>query len=82
MTLSEADLQTIRVLLRRRDDQIRFLYEREKEFSHSIEFAHGVVSSKAFKIARVLTAPVRKVKEHLKESKTSAGLSEKSSVAR
>jgi Rps23 Pro-64 3,4-dihydroxylase Tpa1-like proline 4-hydroxylase len=63
MTLSEADLQTIRVLLRRRDDQIRFLYEREKEFSHGLEFAHGVINSKAFKIARLLTAPVRKVKE-------------------
>ncbi|HEX6545079.1 MAG TPA: 2OG-Fe(II) oxygenase [Bryobacteraceae bacterium] len=68
MTLSEADLQTIRVLLRRRDDQIRFLYEREKEFSHGLEFAHGVVNSKAFKVARLITAPVRKLKERLRES--------------
>jgi Rps23 Pro-64 3,4-dihydroxylase Tpa1-like proline 4-hydroxylase len=68
MTLSEADLQTIRVLLRRRDDQIRFLYEREKEFSHGLEFAHGVINSKAFRMARLITAPVRKVRERMRES--------------
>jgi 2OG-Fe(II) oxygenase superfamily len=72
LTLSEADLQTIKILLQRRDDQIRFLYEREKEYSHSIEVASGVLGSKAFKIARLATAPVRKLKERMRENKMGA----------
>jgi hypothetical protein len=70
LTLSEDDLQTIKILLQRRDDQIHFLYEREKEYSHSIEVASGVLGSKAFKIARLITAPARKWKERARERRT------------
>jgi hypothetical protein len=41
----------------RRDSQIRFLYEREKEFS---EVVHGIVHSKMFRLYRALIWPVRK----------------------
>ena len=37
LTLSEADFQEIRVLMWRRDQQIQFLYEREKQFQEEIE---------------------------------------------
>ncbi|MFZ0594745.1 MAG: 2OG-Fe(II) oxygenase [Bryobacteraceae bacterium] len=70
LTLSEADLQTIKILLQRRDDQIRFLYEREKEYSHNIEVISDVLGSKAFTIARLATAPVRKLKERIRRYDT------------
>ena len=37
LTLSEEDFQEIRLLMRRRDHQIQFLYEREKQFQEEIE---------------------------------------------
>lgn len=56
-TLSEADVAAVHSLLARRDGQIRFLYEREKEFSSVI---HGILRSKSFRLYRALTWPARK----------------------
>jgi hypothetical protein len=56
-TLSEDDIAAVRNLLVRRDMQIRFLYEREKEFS---EVVHGVLRLKSFPLYRILAWPARK----------------------
>ena len=56
-TLCPEDIDALRILLVRRDSQIRFLYEREKEFS---EVVHGIVYSKMFRLYRALIWPVRK----------------------
>jgi hypothetical protein len=56
-TLSEEDVVAVRDLITRRDGQIRFLYEREKEFSAVV---HGIVRSKSFRLYRALTWPARK----------------------
>ncbi len=68
-TLTEEDVQTLKVLLKRRDDQIRFLYEREKEFSETFERADSILKSRSFKLARLATAPVRKLKERRRMDK-------------
>ena len=64
-TLTSEDEQAIRDLLTRRDTQIRFLYEREKEFSEAMERAFG---SATYKLACVLTWPLRKVKRAVRGS--------------
>jgi Rps23 Pro-64 3,4-dihydroxylase Tpa1-like proline 4-hydroxylase len=56
-TLTEEDVLAVRTLIVRRDGQIRFLYEREKEFS---EVIHGILRSKSFRLYRTLTGPARK----------------------
>jgi Rps23 Pro-64 3,4-dihydroxylase Tpa1-like proline 4-hydroxylase len=56
-TLSEEDVVAVQSLITRRDGQIRFLYEREKEFSAVV---HGILQSKSFRLYRALTWPVRK----------------------
>jgi hypothetical protein len=56
-TLRDEDVQAVRSLLVRRDTQIRYLYEREKEFS---EVLHGIFSSPSLRLLRVLTWPARK----------------------
>lgn len=56
-TLRHEDVDAIRGLLIRRDTQIRYLYEREKEFS---EVVHGILRSKSFRLFRNLTWPARK----------------------
>ena len=43
-------------LLVRRDTQIRYLYEREKEFS---DVLHRIVHSKIFRLYRIFIWPVR-----------------------
>ena len=58
-TLREEDVAEIRKLFARRDDHIRFLYEREQEFS---EMMAGINRWPAFRLARVLTWPVRALK--------------------
>jgi Rps23 Pro-64 3,4-dihydroxylase Tpa1-like proline 4-hydroxylase len=58
-TLREEDVSEIRKLFARRDDHIRFLYEREQEFS---EMMAGINRWPAFRLARVLTWPVRALK--------------------
>ena len=58
-TLREEDVTEIRKLFARRDDQIRFLYEREVEFTTLME---GINKWRAFRLARALTWPARAVK--------------------
>ena len=58
-TLTEEDVAAVKNLIARRDGQIRFLYEREKESSAVI---HGILRSKAFLLSRAITWPVRKCK--------------------
>lgn len=55
-TLGEADVEELRGLIERRDGQIKFLYERELEFSSALErLAH----SRAFRLGYALTWPLR-----------------------
>ena len=56
-TLRDEDVQAVQSLLVRRDTQIRYLYEREKEFS---EIVHGILRSRSFRLFRNLTWPARK----------------------
>ena len=65
-TLSSEDEQVIRNLLARRDSQIRFLYEREKEFSEAMEDMRRALRSVSYKLACALTWPLRKVKGAVK----------------
>ena len=51
-TLREEDMDEIQVLLARRDAHIRYLYERELEFTR-------IAQSPSFRLARLLTWPVR-----------------------
>jgi hypothetical protein len=55
-TLGEEDVEEIRGLLARRDTQIKFLYERELEFSILIS---GMMRSPSFRIGRAITWPAR-----------------------
>ena len=59
-TLSENDVEEIRSLIQRRDSHMRFLYEREKEFSEALE---NMRQSPSFKIGRALTWPARVVRK-------------------
>jgi Rps23 Pro-64 3,4-dihydroxylase Tpa1-like proline 4-hydroxylase len=56
-TVRQDDVDALRNLLVRRDMQIRFLYEREKEFSEVID---GITRNPAFRLYRTLTWPARK----------------------
>jgi hypothetical protein len=56
-TLRDEDVDAVRSLLIRRDTQIRYLYEREKEFS---DVVHGILRSRTFRLFRMLTWPARK----------------------
>ncbi|PYT30102.1 MAG: hypothetical protein DMG58_15060 [Acidobacteria bacterium] len=56
-TLRDEDVQAVQSLLVRRDTQIRYLYEREKEFS---EIVHGILRSRSFRLFRTLSWPARK----------------------
>lgn len=58
-TLTEDDLYLLELLLRRRDQQIHFLYEREKEFSSVLEENRAVLRSTQFRLARALANPRR-----------------------
>jgi hypothetical protein len=57
--LRAADVQDLRDLLTRRDGQIRFLYERELEMS---EVMTGITRSPSFRLGRLLTWPLRKLR--------------------
>jgi hypothetical protein len=61
-TLSEKDVEEFRGLLERRDVQIKFLYERELEFSSMIT---GLAGSRAFRLGKMLTWPVRAARKLL-----------------
>jgi len=56
-TLGQEDVDTLRVLVARRDQQIRFLYEREKEFSTAVQVMMG---SKAYRFYMTVIQPLRK----------------------
>jgi Rps23 Pro-64 3,4-dihydroxylase Tpa1-like proline 4-hydroxylase len=57
-TLTQEDVDSLHILLERRNAQIRFLYERELEFSQAIS---GMTRSLSFRLGRALTWPVRKL---------------------
>jgi hypothetical protein len=57
--LRPEDVTELQVLLGRRDDQIRFLYEREKEFSTALS---SIVRSYSFRLAQALAWPVRRLR--------------------
>jgi len=59
-TLSEDDVEEIRGLVARRDQQIRFLYERELRFSQLIA---SMTRSPSFRIGRALTWPARALRK-------------------
>lgn len=58
-TLAQADVDELNVLTERRNMQIRFLYEREKEFNTALE---RITRSRSFRLARMLTWPARKLR--------------------
>jgi hypothetical protein len=64
-TLGEQDVEELRVLLKRRDAQIKFLYDREFEFSSLIA---GLVGSPSFRIGQLLTWPARAARKLLRSS--------------
>jgi Rps23 Pro-64 3,4-dihydroxylase Tpa1-like proline 4-hydroxylase len=55
-TLNTCDVEEIRSLIQRRDTHMRFLYEREKEFSEALE---NMRQSPSFRIGRAVTWPAR-----------------------
>ena len=55
-TLTESDVRGLKTLLDRRDKQMAFLYDREKEFSR-------ILRSPTFRAVRLLTWPLRKIRE-------------------
>jgi hypothetical protein len=64
-TLQESDMEEMQILLARRDTQIKFLYDRELEFSSVIDqFRH----SRAFRIGRMLTWPARTLRRIVRGS--------------
>ena len=58
-TLRDEDVAEIRKLFARRDDHIRFLYERDREFTVLLE---SINKWRAFQLARALTSPARVLK--------------------
>jgi len=61
--LSDEDVAGVRNLLVRRDMQIRFLYEREKEVS---EVMNSILRSNSFRLYRALTWPLRQCRDWMK----------------
>ncbi len=59
-TLRDQDVEEIRTLLDRRDDQIKFLYERELKFSSLIS---ELLRSRSFRLGQTLTLPVRALRK-------------------
>ena len=60
--LQPGDVEELQILLGRRDEQIRFLYEREKEFSTALR---SIVHSRVFRLAQALSWPVRRLRRSL-----------------
>ncbi len=61
--LNEADVAELRTLLERRHQQIRFLYEREREHTGVL---HSILQSPTFRAARVLGWPFRTLRNLMK----------------
>jgi hypothetical protein len=59
-TLQQQDVDEMRALLARRDVHIKFLYERELEFSRVIS---GILKSPSFRLGRALTWPARAMRK-------------------
>ena len=59
-TLSAEEVEEIQALLERRDTQIKFLYERELEFSALIS---GLTHSRSFRLGQMLTWPARALRQ-------------------
>ncbi len=62
-TLTEEDVAALDEQFGRRDELVRFLYEREKEFT---EFRDTLLTSPSFRLARMLMTPGRVLKRMLK----------------
>jgi hypothetical protein len=61
-TLTESDMQELRNLIQRRDDQIRFLYERELAGDGAYtKLILSITGSVSFRLGRLLTWPARKL---------------------
>jgi hypothetical protein len=56
-TLQPDDVRELEILLQRRDHQIRFLYQREKEFSSTLR-------SRSLRLAHALTWPLRQLRRN------------------
>jgi hypothetical protein len=69
-TLREQDVDEMRTLLARRDIHIKFLYERELEFSRVIS---GILNSPSFRLGRALTWPARAIRRLASGGPKSAG---------
>lgn len=61
-TLTAEDVHELEILTNRRDAQIRFLHERELEFSDALE---KVRHSLSFRVGRALTWPLRRLRSGL-----------------
>jgi hypothetical protein len=57
-TLTVEDRLELETLLARRDSQIRFLYEREQEYSRVLD---GMLRSPTWRVGRMLTLPVKRL---------------------
>ena len=55
-TLEPGDVDAIQDLLTRRDQQLKFLYEREKKYTATL---NSIIESPAFRLVRLLTWPLR-----------------------
>ncbi len=55
-TLTAEDRTELEILLARRDAQIRFLYEREQEYSQVL---NGMLKSATWRIGRIFAKPVK-----------------------
>jgi hypothetical protein len=63
-TLSEEDAAGIQTLLARRDQTIRFLYQRELKFSQVLA---GIMQSPSFRLGRAITWPGRALRQFVKQ---------------
>ena len=62
-TLTDADLHQLQVAMARRNALMKFLYERELEFSHALT---ALRESLSFRVGRVLTGPLRWVRDRMR----------------
>ncbi len=65
-TLSEADVAALDEQFSRRNELLRFLYEREKEFT---EVREGLLTSRSYRLSRALLAPAIWLKKRIGSAK-------------
>jgi hypothetical protein len=68
--LQPEDVQELEVPIGRRDRQIRYLYQRELDFSTTLA---GINRSPSFRLGRTLTGPLRWLRERWKPKPATAG---------